>query len=171
MVDLNVVLVPVAVREQNEDGLPVMIGYAPRRRVAVAAGAVESGADGGISWSRWGSPFTRLAHRLQSTPRPVSFRDETAGGGREPCLYDAASLGIDRGWPADAQAWRPLLSPRASASDAQQVGRDMLSGLDYSHDVIDYWRQQLEERNCAWLPAPLLHRPSVARCVQRGLGL
>jgi hypothetical protein len=151
MVALNVLLVPVAVREQDEAGLPVLVGYAPQDGAWLSR-RVQSSPEqtAGELLESMGEPFARLAERLQATPRPVTFRDETARDRGVSLVYTLAlpSALTEDGLLA-AAAWRPLLRPRASALDAQHVGRDMLTDLEYCHDVVDYWRQQLEERNCA----------------------
>jgi hypothetical protein len=150
VVPLRVVLVPVAVREQNADGLPVLVGYAPdhgRWLSATARTSPEQTARDLVA--TMGDSFARLAERLGSRPRPVAFQDNTDAGEGVTLLYTLQLPSALTEGLLDADAWHELLSPRAGASDAQHLGRDMISDLDHAAGVVDYWRQQLEERNCA----------------------
>lgn len=140
-----VTVVPVAVQQEGHEGRPTFAGLA--------------GADGEWATSplhgRAGSTAERLLSAVLPPAatfldrqtlhlRPVTFSEDPDTGSVTLLYTVALPMALTAAEDA-ASRWRPLVIPAPSADDARSAGDSAVAQVKYAEDLLEHWREVLED--------------------------
>lgn len=145
--DVDVAVIPVSVRQHGVSDRPTLMAlpggdgaWASEALVVTAAGTAQRVLAGCLP------PGAEIL-QPERQPSPMTFVEERSRGrARLVLLYTVAlPMALCDPQAPDSGRWVPLLRPEAKASEARHVGDAMLAHVPFAIDIVDHWRQALEE--------------------------
>ncbi len=147
--DVDVTLVPVAVRQDGVDGHPTLMGWPD----AYGRWATEPVADtpSGTAQRLLARNLPPGAQLLTVHPRPVGFVEQADGSDRRLTLIYTSALPMALCDPEapDAERWIALLHPEERKSTARKAGSSMVADAPFAREVLVHWREALEATGAA----------------------
>ena len=143
---VEVVVIPVSVRQDGPDGRPTLMGWPGLDGWARKALGRTAAGTAGYVLKKCLPPGAEML-LPQRQPQPVTFAESRGRSGTRLTLLYTVALPMALCDPAvtGSERWLPLLRPEERATDARRVGAAMLVERPFAFEIIDHWRQALEQ--------------------------
>jgi hypothetical protein len=146
-VDVDVTVVPVSVRQHGVNDLPTLMAWPNEDGHWISERLTRNATDSASRMLAEALPPGAEILQPMLRPEPVTFLEQEDGESTRLVLLYTVALPMALCDPQapDSSRWVPLVHPRAKASEAREAGSTMLAKVPYVVDVVDHWRQALEE--------------------------
>ena len=143
---VEVVVIPVSIRQEGPDGRPTLMGWPGLDGWARKILGRTAAGTAGYVLKRCVPPGAEML-LPQRQPQPVTFAESRGRSGTRLTLLYTVALPMALCDPAvtGSERWLPLLRPEERATDARRVGASMLGERPFAFEIVDHWRQALEQ--------------------------